>query len=213
MVPDAERLTTPDGVALEAHLQMPSSPVGGLVVCHPHPLYGGDMENPVVVRIDEVCAALGLATLRFNFRGVGRSTGVHADGVAEQLDVEAGLAHVTTAVGAGRPVGLAGYSFGAVVAADVAPRHPELAGLALVAPPLARTDAGRFAVLHRFGPRLLIVAGASDEICPADAVQRLATTLPDATVHLVEGANHFFFGKLYPLGEAIAAWARRALLA
>src|SRR6185369_2041559 len=100
---------------------------------------------PVVVRVDEVCAALGLATLRFNFRGVGRSTGVHAEGVAEQLDAEAGLAHVTTAVGAGRPVGLAGYSFGAVVAADVAPRHPELAGLALVAPPLARTDAGRFA--------------------------------------------------------------------
>ena len=249
MVPDpAETLMTQDGVALEARVQLPLSPHGGVVVCHPHPLYGGDMENPVVVRIDEVCGALGLATLRFNFRGVGRSSGVHGvvvrgeprssgepspsvieirrgeprpggkpsgemiDGAAEQLDVEAGLARLSSALGAGRPVAVAGYSFGATVVADLAPRHAELAGVVLVAPPLARTEPGRFAPLDRFGPRLLLVAGANDEICPADALARLADTLPRATVHLIDGANHFFFGKLYPLGEAVAAWARRCLL-
>jgi alpha/beta superfamily hydrolase len=285
MVPDpAETLTTQDGVVLEARVQLPLSPHGGVVVCHPHPLYGGDMENPVVVRIDEVCGALGLATLRFNFRGVGRSSGVHGvvvrgeprsgsepsgemieigrgeprsggepsgemieigrgeprsgsepsgemieigrgeprpsgepspmiDGAAEQFDVEAGLARLSSVMGAGRPVAVAGYSFGATVVADLAPRHAELAGVALVAPPLARTEPGRFAPLDRFGPRLLLVAGANDEICPADALARLADTLPRATVHLIDGANHFFFGKLYPLGEAVAAWARRCLLA
>ena len=58
-------------MSLEALLALPPSPPAGVVICHPHPLYGGDMENPVVVRVQEVCAALGLATLRFNFRGVG----------------------------------------------------------------------------------------------------------------------------------------------
>ncbi len=227
MVPEpAETLTTQDGVALEARVHMSHSPHGGVVVCHPHPLYGGDMDNPVVVRMAEVCGALGLATLRFNFRGVGRSSGVHGvvlrgeprpggepspsmiDNAAEQLDVEAGLARLVSVVGADHPVAVAGYSFGAAVVADVAPRHAELSGVALVAPPLARMEPGRFAPLERFGSRLLVVAGTNDEICPADALARLADTLPQATVHRIEGANHFFFGKLYPLGEAVSTWAR-----
>ena len=213
MVPDpAETLTTQDGVALEARVHMPLSPQGGVVVCHPHPLYGGDMDNPVVVRMAEVCGALDLTTLRFNFRGVGRSSGVHGDGLTEPLDVEAGLARLAAVVGTDRPVALAGYSFGAAVVADVAARHVELAGVALVAPPLARMEPGRFAPLERLGSRLLVVAGTDDEICPADTLGRLADTLPRATVHLIEGANHFFFGKLYPLGEAVSAWAGRWLL-
>jgi len=213
MVPEpAETLTTQDGVALEARVHMPLSPRGGVVICHPHPLYGGDMDNPVVVRMAEVCGALDLTTLRFNFRGVGRSSGVHGDGLTEPLDVEAGLARLAAVVGTDRPVALAGYSFGAAVVADVAARHVELAGVALVAPPLARMEPGRFAPLERLGSRLLVVAGTDDEICPADTLGRLADTLPRATVHLIEGANHFFFGKLYPLGEAVSAWARRCLL-
>jgi alpha/beta superfamily hydrolase len=132
--------------------------------------------------------------------------------VAERLDVEAGLARLSSAVGAARPVAVAGYSFGAGVVAGLAPGHPELAGVALVAPPLARLDPSHFAPLERFGQRLLLVAGTKDEICPADGVARLADLLPRATVHLIDGANHFFFGKLYPLGEALAAWARACLL-
>ena len=76
-------------LSLEALLAVPASPSGGVVICHPHPLYGGDMENPVVVRVQEVCAALGLATVRFNFRGVGASGGVHGGGVAEREDAAA----------------------------------------------------------------------------------------------------------------------------
>jgi hypothetical protein len=171
------------------------------------------MENPVVVRVAEVCADLGLATLRFNFRGVGRSAGVHGDGVTEQADVEAALARLRSVIGDTRPLAVAGYSFGAAVVATVAPRHAELAGVALIAPPLARLDGGHFAGLNPLGSRLLIVAGGNDEICPAAALTRLTETLPHATVHVIDGANHFFFGKLYPLGEAVAAWARACLLA
>jgi hypothetical protein len=209
MVSDpAPTLTTRDGVTLEARVGLPTTPRGGVVVCHPHPLYGGDMDNPVVIRIEEACAALGLATLRFNFRGVGRSTGVHGHGEAEQLDVEAGLAHLAGLVGSGKPLVLAGYSFGAAVVGNVAVRHAELAGVALVAPPLARMAPERFPALDGLGPRLLVVAGTQDEICPGDALRRLAELVPRATVHRIDGANHFFFGKLYPLGEIVTGWVR-----
>lgn len=170
------------------------------------------MENPVVVRIGEVCRDLGLATLRFNFRGVGRSTGAHDHGAAEQQDVEAALTRLFALVGRARPLAVAGYSFGATVAADVAARHAELAGVVLVAPPLSRVEPERFSNLGALGDRLLIVAGTRDEICPVDKLTRLGELVPQATVHRVDGADHFFFGKLYPLGEAVATWARHSLL-
>jgi uncharacterized protein len=204
-------LTAADGIALEARLGTPAAPKGGVVVCHPHPLYGGDMDNPVVVRVAEVFGELGLTTIRFNFRGVGQSTGTHGHGVDEQQDVEAARVHVTSLVGAGRPVLLAGYSFGAAVVAEVAAKHPELSGVVLVAPPLARVDPKRFAGLAPFGSRLLVVAGSVDEICPADALARLSESVPQAAVELIDGANHFFFGRLYPLGQAAERWARPIL--
>jgi alpha/beta superfamily hydrolase len=202
-------LTTADGVSLEARLAVPASPRAGLVVCHPHPLYGGDMDNPVVVRVAEVCGALGFATLRFNFRGVGRSTGTHGEGRAETRDVEAALAHLRDTLGPGRLVALAGYSFGALVASGVATAGRELAGLALIAPPLEVTGEEPFVGLADLSARLLIAAGSKDEYCPRSAVEALARRLPGATLTIIEGANHFFFGTLYPLGEAVEAWARR----
>ena len=90
MIPEQPiRLAVGPDLSLEALLALPEAPSAGVVICHPHPLYGGDMENPVVVRVQEVCSALGLATLRFNFRGVGASEGVHGGGVAEQEDAAA----------------------------------------------------------------------------------------------------------------------------
>jgi len=204
----AATLAAADGADLDARLAVPPAPRAGIVVCHPHPLYGGDMDNPVVVRVQEVCAAQGLATLRFNFRGVGRSTGVHDGGRAEQADVEAALDHLAAALG-GATLALAGYSFGAIVAAAVAARRGDLAGLALIAPPVGRSGEAPFAALATFARPLLVVAAGEDEYCPRPALEALARRLPGAEVRVVDGAGHFFFGKLFPLGEIVSAWAAR----
>jgi alpha/beta superfamily hydrolase len=164
------------------------------------------MDNPVVVRAAEVCADLGLATVRFNFRGVGRSTGTHGDGIAERSDARAAIDHLRSALSEEVGVALIGYSFGALVSAHVAAGHPELAGLCLIAPPLARgTLPPALSTWHK---PFSIAVGTRDEYCPAAALDALARTFPDAGVTTVDGANHFFFGKLFPLGEVIATWAR-----
>jgi alpha/beta superfamily hydrolase len=205
------RLATVDHLVLDARLALPASPVAGLVVCHPHPLYGGEMDNPVVIRVAEACQERNFATLRFNFRGVGSSTGSHGGGKDEVLDVQAALAHLRAALGPSVPLGLAGYSFGSTVAAQVAARGAgePVAGLALVAPPVARTGPEAFLGLASLSVPLLIVAGSRDEYCPKPALDALRSGLPGATLQVIEGADHFFFGKLFPLGEAVATWSRR----
>jgi hypothetical protein len=200
-------LITADGVTLEGRIGVPPATSGATVLCHPHPLFGGDMDNPVVIRCREVCAELGLATLRFNFRGVGRSRGTHGQGVAERLDVEAALARLRTAVAPTGAVALVGYSFGAAVAAQVAAKGERLTGLCLIAPPLAHGVVLPPA-LATLSISILLVGGTRDSYCPFPALQAISERLPNTRVHLVEGANHFFFGKLFPLGETVAAWVR-----
>jgi uncharacterized protein len=204
----AATVAVADGTHLESRLAVPDDSQGGIVVCHPHPLYGGDMDNPVVVRVQEVCVALGLATLRFNFRGVGRSTGTHDGGRAEQRDVEAALDHLRAAI-PGAALALAGYSFGSVVAAQVATRRSDLAGLAVIAPPLAVSGEAPFAGLAEFTRPLLVVGAGQDEYSSRAALDALARRLGGAEVHVVEDASHFFFGKLFPLGEIVGAWVKR----
>ena len=199
-------IEVPNGPTLEARLALADVPRGGLVVCHPHPLYGGDMDNPVVVRTVEVAAQDGLSTCRFNFRGVGRSSGTHAKGQGEQDDVKAALAMLGQRLPAGKPVGLAGYSFGAWVSATVATSGISLAALCLIAPPLSMFDFGRLAGSDG---ALLIVAGTRDTYCPTSGLAALAERVPGARVETVEGADHFFFGKLFPLGELIRSWTDR----
>ncbi len=199
------RLAVGAQLSLEALLAVPASPSGGVVICHPHPLYGGDMENPVVVRVQEVCAALGLATLRFNFRGVGASGGVHGGGVGEQDDAVAALDVLAKAMGGGA-LAIAGYSFGSRIAALVGGRDDRIAGMALIAPPLAMSDFGFLADTH---VPTLMVAGTRDQYCPPDDFSRFTAARRWITAATIEGADHFFFGKLFPLGEAVTAWAQR----
>ena len=134
----------PDGPTLEARLGPVASPIGGFVICHPHPLYGGDMDNPVVIRAAEVASAAGYATLRFNFRGAGGSEGAHDKGRGEQEDVTRGNDHARRPSarrepdrghrllvrrrdgGAGHPAGCSGRAAGAdrSAARDVRLRLP-----------------------------------------------------------------------------------------
>jgi alpha/beta superfamily hydrolase len=177
----------------------------GLVLCHPHPLYGGDMDNPVIVRCAEVAREEGVATLRFNFRGVGGSGGTHDEGRGEASDARTVLDALAERTGR-VPLGLLGYSFGAWVAAQAATAPGLVSALALIAPPLAmrplpRVDASRLDAL--------VAAGTQDPYCPLPDLDRLAASLPGGAVERISGADHFFFGKLYPLGEVVRGWIRR----
>lgn len=192
-------------LSLEARVAVPASPTAGVVICHPHPLYGGDMDNPVVVRVHEVCAALGLATLRFNFRGVGGSGGTHGGGVGEQEDAGAALDTLAKAVGAA-PLAIAGYSFGAWIAARVGCRDARIAGLALIAPPLTMYDFGCVADTR---VPTLVVGGTADPYCPRADFARFTARFPWVAAASIEGADHFFLGKLFPLGQTVAEWAQR----
>ena len=200
-----ETITVAPGLALEAALALPAGARHGVVVCHPHPLYGGDMDNPVVTAAARACAEAGLATLRFNFRGVGSSTGAWDEGRGEQDDVRAALAHLRGALpGAGRPA-VAGYSFGAAMAAAVAAAGEPLAGLALIAPPLAMRPWQPPASFTLDGP-ILLTAGDSDQYCPTTALAALAKALPKAILTVIDGTDHFFFTGLERLAGAVA-WA------
>jgi len=193
----------PSGPTLEAHLDLLDSAAAGLVLCHPHPLYGGDMDNPVIIRAAEVAQALGVSTLRFNFRGVGRSTGTHDEGRGEQDDCSAALASLRSRLAPTSPLGLLGYSFGARIAAQVGEGRADLDGLALVAPPLAMYSFDGLPA----GRPLLLVAGSRDPYCPVQDLVKLAERV-GTEPRIIEDADHFFFGKLFPLGMAVEDWLR-----
>ena len=148
-------------LTLEGVLHEPAAggPSPAVAVCHPHPLYGGDMHNEVVVTICERLAAGGIAALRFNFRGVGRSQGSFGGGEAEQEDVRGAITYLRGLSSTGsRGPGLAGYSFGAAVALSTA--DPGVRALAAVSPPLPALDSVRL----KPDIPLLLVAGDRDEI-------------------------------------------------
>jgi alpha/beta superfamily hydrolase len=194
------------GLELEGALTVPAGARAGAVVCHPHPLYGGDMDSAVVVTVARACAHGSLATLRFNFRGAGASGGAWDDGRGEQDDVRAALAHLRRTLGGDAAIALAGYSFGAAMAVAVAEAGEPLAGLALVGPPLARSP-WRPAGLPGVSGPVLVVAGADDAYCPGEALEALRRALPDADVVVVGGADHFFSTGLDLLAGTVAAWA------
>jgi alpha/beta superfamily hydrolase len=165
------------------------------------------MDSPVVVAAARACTEASLATLRFNFRGVGASGGAWDEGRGEQDDVRAAAAHLRGLLGASARVALAGYSFGAAMAAAVAAAGEPLAGLALIAPPLAMRGLPS-APSAVDGPQL-IVAGSRDGYCPAQAVAGLARAWPAATIATIDGADHFFFSGLEMLHAALSDWATR----
>jgi alpha/beta superfamily hydrolase len=171
-------------------------PRAAAVVCHPHPQYGGDMDNPVVTAIADALAADGIAALRFNFGGVGGSEGTHGGGPAEVQDVRAALDALSSEV-PGVPLVLVGYSFGAWVGALAVAEGAKADQVVVVGPPLAFFDFS----FARAIPSLAVIAGDRDQFCP---VARLDASLP-ATI--IPGADHFFAGRW----DEVAAAVREAL--
>ncbi|MFH0725489.1 MAG: alpha/beta hydrolase [Pseudomonadota bacterium] len=182
------------GVALEGMLNLKGMDRAA-VVAHPHPLYGGNMFNPVVEAIAESYERKGFSTLRFNFRGVGGSEGSYDDGRGEVADVLAAVSFLTER-GIER-IDLAGYSFGTWVISKV-PMDPSWTGqIVMISPPVAFMDMPSSLRL----PNLyLVVTGEMDDIAPPDRVRKRLTDWNGiARMEIITGADHFYgrgFGKL-----------------
>jgi uncharacterized protein len=190
---------------LEAVLWKPAGgawPVRAALVCHPHPLYGGTLHNKVVYQAAKALDALGMAVLRFNFRGAGLSEGVHDRGNGETGDVQAALDFMAVEF-PDVPMLVAGFSFGSWVGLRVGcadSRVKELIGLGI---PVNSTD---FAFLRQCAKPKLFVHGERDEHGDVRRARELVQSLEDATFAEVKGVDHFFTGKLEEVGEAIREW-------
>ena len=172
----------------------------GVVITHPHPLYGGDMDNPVVKAIAKAFQQNGYTTLRFNFRGVGGSQGSYADGIGEMDDAFAAVSYLTE-LGTSH-LHLAGYSFGAWVNAGLIARNPGIEAMVMVSPPVAFID---FKSIDRIDCLKLIVTGSRDDIAPPDRINQIRPKWnPQARFEIIDGADHFYWEHLGALQEVLA---------
>jgi uncharacterized protein len=177
------------------------------IVCHPHPLHGGTMHNKVVTMVERALSELGLKTVRFNFRGVGGSTGAFDDGIGETDDLFAVLEWVQRALPQHELV-LAGFSFGAYVALRAA-QVLKLKQLISIAPPVDRFG---FRDLKQPACPWLIVQGEADEVVEPDHVFRWAEALkPPAQLVRMPDTSHFFHRKLMDLRGVIKNSLKRSL--
>ena len=193
---------------LEAILWTPSAPARhrpplAAVICHPHPLFGGTMHNKVIYQAAKSLDALGLPVLRFNFRGAGLSGGEHDRGNGEQGDVRCALDFLKQEF-PGVPLLLAGFSFGAWVGLRVGCEDPRVSHLIGIGVPVNSTD---FSFLRQCHKPKLFVHGSNDEHGAIAKVRTVVASLPgENQLVVVEGADHFFSGKLDQLSAAIGNW-------
>lgn len=201
--PTTQRLAL-EGPAGPLESLVDDAPAGGgtyAVVCHPHPLHGGTMDNKVVTTVARALLERAIPTIRFNFRGVGASGGSFDDGRGETLDAAA-IATWGAQRWPGRLPILAGFSFGSYVACRLA-QEREVAHVILVAPPV-----GRFDFPPAGFPRCpwLVVQGEADEVVEARKVRAWALAGgPNVELRMLPGVGHFFHGRLHELRDAVTA--------
>ena len=175
----------------------------GVVITHPHPLYGGSMNNPVVETVQSAYQQNGYATLRLNFRGVGGSQGNFDNGVGEQDDVRAAIAYVENMnVSA---VDLAGYSFGAWVNAGVATdSSTSIKSMMMISPPVGFIE---FENAKALDCLKLVVTGSRDEIAPVNQIRDfLPAWNPGAHFEIIDGCDHFYIGYLDKLQSILTSF-------
>jgi alpha/beta superfamily hydrolase len=174
------------------HLPEAAGPFPVVIVCHPHPLYGGDMTNNVVLVICEALAAQSIAALRFNFRGVGMSDGIFGGGIGEQEDVKAAITFALSTPGIDTSkIGLAGYSFGARVVLPVAVQDDRINHLALVSPALSEDN---WEQLKGYRKAKFLIRGDVDAIIPVELWQNNISTIPEPREdYVVPGVDHFWW--------------------
>ncbi|HCF60370.1 MAG TPA: hypothetical protein DFS52_20515 [Myxococcales bacterium] len=197
----SQRLTLPVAHGgLEALLNEPEGPRAAAVVCHPHPLHGGTMNNNVVHRLAAGLHKAGIAALRFNFRGVGASTGSYGEGAGEEEDVGAALDFLQARYPA-LPLLVAGFSFGSRVGLSVGARDPRVERLLGVGLALSLFD---FSFLETTPKPKAIVHAERDEYGSATELRALFARMAEPKLlRVVPEATHLFAGKLEELEQAI----------
>lgn len=191
-------------VELEARWDIPESPERGVVLCHPHPLHRGTMHVPLFEAVSTALLARRVAVLRFNFRGVGRSTGSHDGGLAEIDDVAAAMEFA----GLTFPeieFGVAGWSFGATAALRWHARDRSQHNYVGIAPGIFASGGQLLPEPERLlpVPRTIIV-GDRDQLVPVDVVVDYAERA-DATLHVLKGSDHFFYFREQKVACLLAA--------
>ena len=197
---------------LEAVLWTPSAaaPEIAALVCHPHPLFGGTMHNKVVFQAAKAMDSLGIAVLRFNFRGAGLSEGSHDRGNGEADDVRAALKFMASEF-AGTPLLVAGFSFGCWVGLRAGCESKQVEKLIGIGPPVNSSD---FSYLRECAKPKLFVHGANDEFGDVGKVREMVASLAgENELVVVDHVDHFFTGKIEELGKAIREWLQPALRA
>jgi alpha/beta superfamily hydrolase len=189
--------------ALEGILDAPEgTPRAAAVFAHPLPTHGGTMHTKVVYQGAKALARIGCATLRFNFRGVGRSAGTFDEGRGESADFRAALDHVAGRY-PGLPLWAAGFSFGSWVALDVGAADSRVTLLLAIAPPLEGRGYDFSRVAASMKPKFFI-QGERDEIAPLDAMYRFYAQLSEPKeLVVIDAADHLFDGKTTEVGDAI----------
>lgn len=197
---------------LEGELAIPKDkgPLPAVIICHPHPLYGGNMDNNVVNSLSEALTQSSLISFKFNFRGVGRSEGDFSQGIGEQQDVISAISFLTMRkeVDSNR-IGLVGYSAGATFAFPVASSDSRVKALAAVSPPLPMFD---FEFIKGYHKPKLFISGSTDDLIHASNFLEFCQNLSEPKeYHIIEGADHFWYGFVSDLSNKVAAFFTRLL--
>jgi len=195
----------PDG-RLEGRYHQSKRPNAPLaLLLHPHPQYGGTMNNKVVFTLYQNFARRGVSSLRFNFRGVGRSQGQFDNGQGELSDAASALDWMQSRNPNTNTCWIAGFSFGAWVAMQLMMRRPEISGFISIAPPASQHDFSFLAPCPASG---MIIHGDKDEVVPQSSVDKLAQKLQKQKnikidYRIIEGSDHFFMDHLESLNEHV----------
>jgi len=191
------------------HQKNKTAPIA--LILHSHPQFGGTMNNRVVYEMFYCFQRRGCSVMRFNFRGVGRSQGLFDGGIGELSDAAAALDWLQSLNRESRGCWIAGFSFGAWIGMQLLMRRPEVEGFISVAPPENLYDFSFLAPCPSSG---LIIHGEKDRVAPPASVQKLVDKLKTQkgiTIEqqVVDGANHFFEGKIDELTDRCAEYLDR----
>ncbi len=184
------------------------------LVLHPHPQYGGTMNNKVVYNIYQVFSRLGFSVLRVNFRGVGRSQGLYDNGIGELSDAASALDWLQSYNPNAKNCWVGGFSFGAWICMQLLMRRPEIDGFVSVSPPINNYD---FAFLSPCPSSGIIVQGTADDVVPEPEVAKLAEKLAaqkgiEVTYQTIGEASHFFESHMDELIDAVESYLKLSII-